>query len=131
MKWAIDIIKHIGPTIGFEIKIAQSIWLISVLHLHEFVLDVGKVVVKLDGLHLWNDVGSLLDFGPSVDLDSQVLLHDVGVGIADRDERAWSHNLELVVLGDQNRATMLVSHDAFSRLVDASLVPLSLSGDLD
>ena len=112
---------------GFSAVLQESSLLVS--DWHELVLDVAEVVIELDGL----DGGSLglLYLGPSVDLDSHVLLDDIGVGVPDGDGGTWQDNVKLLVLGDENGGSEFISNEALGGLVGGALIPLSLSGDLD
>ena len=96
----------------------------------EFVLDIREIVGEVDTLHIWTILGGL-NLGPSVDLNSHVLLHDVGVSISNGDASSLLHDVKLVILGDQDSASVFITNNAIGRSVDSSLVSSSLSSDID
>ena len=102
----------------------------SLLNVDELVLDVRSIVARVDGGNLRRC--ALLNLGPAVDLEAQVLFDDVGVGIAESDRLALLDNVELLIEGHQLDTTILVADDNLSYTVHSTaIVPSTLTSDRD
>ena len=60
--------------------------------MNELVLNVRSVVLQVDG---WDVHSRSFDFGPFIDLQTHVLLHDVGMGVSDADSLTFLDNIEV------------------------------------
>ena len=61
-----------------------------------------------------------------------MLLHHVGVGVADSDDLTLLHDVELLIKGHHLDASVLVPDDALSNAVHgSSIVPSAFASDLD
>ena len=107
------------------LKCWQGVVGISLVDGNEFVFDIREVVGGVNRGHLHASAG--LDLGPSVDLNAQVLLDNVSVRIAHSDHLTFLDNFELLILGDEVDATVLITDNAFRDAVDSALVSLSLA----
>ena len=101
----------------------------SLLNVDKFVLNVRSVVAEVDAGDL---LRGLFDFGPAVNLQTKVLLHHIGVGVADGDHLALFDDVELLIEGHHLDASILVTDDALSNSVhSSSVIPSALASDLD
>ena len=89
---------------------------------NKFVLDVRGVVLEVD---VGDGLGGALDFGPPVDLQAQVLLDHVRVGVADADSLALLHNIELLIKCHHLDAAVLVTDDALGHAIERASVVAS------
>jgi len=99
-------------------------------HGYQLELDI-RVVLLCENLVRYLLLARF-NLGPAVDFDSEVLLDNVGVGVANRNCGALLHDFELLIRSDELAAAVLVSNQALGHLVNfLAVVALSLANDLD
>ena len=79
-------------------------WLQLVFHVREVVLQV----------HAGDFLAGHFDLAPLVNFETQVLIHNIGMAVADNDGGALLDDIELFVLGKEHNAAVLVTYFAFS-----------------
>ena len=100
----------------------------SLLH-DELVGDVRGVVLQVDRRDV---LGRCFDLGPTIDLNTHVLLHNIGVCVADANNGTLAHNIELLIESHHLDAAVLVTNDAFSDAVEVTaIITATLADHLD
>ena len=99
----------------------------SLLH-DELVGDVRGVVLKVDCCDVFI---ARLNLRPTIDFDAHVLFHHIGMSVANADDGALAHNVELVVERHHLDAAVLVTDDALGHSVKStSIIASSLADHL-
>ena len=102
---------------------------ISLLDVHELVLNVGSIVGSVDRRDL---LRALLNLGPAVHLEAQMLLDNIGVSIAESDRLPFLDEVELLVEGHQLDTPILIAdHNLGYTVHSTAVVPSTLTCDRD
>ena len=101
----------------------------SLLDVHELVLNVGSIVGRID---LVNLLCALLNLGPAVDLEAQMLLDNIGVSIAESNRLSFLDEVELLVEGHQLDTPILIADKNLGYTVHSTaIISSTLTCDCD
>ena len=95
---------------------------------NKLILNVWKIIGSIDAIDLgWG----WLQLAPLVDLESQVLVDNLGVSVSDGDDGTLLEEVNLFVSGEKDNGAPLITNNYLSLLDLRSIVSLSVLGQLN